>query len=370
MKKIGILTEYYKNYNYGGILQAYALCKVIQALGYECEQIQYKKEKDIETFEKSLKGFLRFILNKLKLFIMHFVYGKRTQFFDYFMQEKIKHSKDVYDDNTITQTIDKYDIFVVGSDQVWNPNLFNKSYFLEFVPENKIKLSYAASLSVFELSEDQKNFLKNCLKGYKAISVREKNAVELLTNLTDKKVQWVLDPTLLLSKEEWNILSSGRTPIDKYVFTYFLGSGRVERKLAEEYAKIKGLKIVSMPLVFGWKSGFDNNFGDIRLFDVSPEDFISLIKNAETIFTDSFHAVVFSHIFEKNFYVFKRSDHLQMAARLYNITDLFGTQNHFCDTEDKLNVKYLLDNQDLKIDYSMYRIRKKVSLEFLDNNLQ
>lgn len=370
MKKIAIITEYYKNYNYGGVLQAYALCKAISSMGYECEQIQYKKEKDVMKLECSLKGLLRFLADKVKDIIMRVAYKKRTSAFDSFMKGKIPHTSSVYDDNTINQTVENYGTFIVGSDQVWNPNLFNKSYFLEFVPETKIKLSYAASLSVFNLTPAQQEHFAKCLRGYSAISVREKNAIELLTPLTDRPVEWVLDPTLLLSKQEWDKMGSGRKPMGKYILAYFLGMGCEERRLAIEYAREKGLKIVSMPLVFGWKSGFDNGFGDIRLFDVSPEDFISILKNADTIFTDSFHAVVFSHIFERNFFAFKRTDHVQMAARLYSITEMFGTQDHFCDTIDKMTVKYLLDNQDIQFNKLKYQTLKERSLDFLYRNLQ
>lgn len=286
------------------------------------------------------------------------------------MTNEIKHSKAVYTDETIVDSSRDYDIFVVGSDQVWNPNLFNKAYYLEFVPEDKVKLSYAASLSVSELTEKQKKFFEESLVGYKAISVREKNAVALLQTLTNIDVRWVLDPTLLLSKNEWEKVGSGRKVSEKYVFTYFLGNGSEERRLAIEYARENHLKILAMPLVFGWKTGFDNAFGDIRLFDVSPKDFISLIQNAEVVFTDSFHAVVFAHIFEKNFFAFKRNDHVEMAARLYSITELFDTKNHFCDTAEKLTLDYLQSNNELVIDRTLYEKNKEQSLDFLLNNIR
>lgn len=134
MKKIAILTEYYKSYNYGGVLQAYALCKVIENLGFHCEQIQYQKNKDKVVF--SLNMLIKFLPNKLKSLIMKITYAKRTTSFDKFRNYKIKHSEGIYNDKDIINTVDDYDVFIVGSDQVWNPNLFNKSYFLEFVPEN------------------------------------------------------------------------------------------------------------------------------------------------------------------------------------------------------------------------------------------
>lgn len=383
MKKIGIITEYYESRNYGGVLQAYALCKIIQEMGYECEQIPYMKISSISDTEthSSLVIRMKKALNPISLFqfikrnverrIMNRLFEKRTEAFRNFRDNCIPHDSKAYADDTIRDTVEKYDTFITGSDQVWNPAFYSPSYLLEFVPNEKRKLSYAASLSVDKLSAEQRAYFKKCLQTFDAVSVREQNSIDLLKDICPVTVNWTLDPTLLLSEAQWEAMASKRKIEGNYIFTYFLGEDITQRNLTEQFAKKHNLKIVTMPYIWGKYRACDKKFGNIRLFDVAPQDFLSLIKYAEYIFTDSFHAVVFSLIFRKQFWVFQRSDYKGMSTRLYSLTKLFSAETHFCDTEDKQNLFYLEEQKD--VEYKKvnegYMKFKESSLQFLRDNL-
>ena len=132
--------------------------------------------------------------------------------------------------------------------------------------------------------------------------MREKSAERLLQELARVDVQTVVDPTLLLTKEEWDIVCSPRVIEEDYIFCYFLGTNKNERVLAEKFSQLLNIKLVITPQPCGRFQlySYDRKFGDERLYDASPEQFLSLIKHARYVFTDSFHAVVFSNVYQSH----------------------------------------------------------------------
>ena len=346
MKKVGIITHYYGSQNYGGLLQAYALCKKLNALGYNAEQIQYIHKDVGEPNNAVRKWSTNRIANALKIRISRVKekdffsnMKKRSKAIEEF-RKNIPHSFEIYSKDTISQSNDLYDAFITGSDQVWNMDWYDEAYFLKFV-ENKPKYSYAASVGTNELTTERKKLFKENLMDYTKISVREKDSVELLQPLTKVEVQYVLDPTLLLAKNEWDEICLGKRIQEKYLFCYFLGEGIVERQLAREYADAHELKIVTLPFLNGQKRKCDEKFGDVKLYDVSPGEFVSLIKYSDCVFTDSFHACVFSNIYEKNFFVFPRSGADKMSNRITSLISLFHNQERFCDSSEKQSMEYI-----------------------------
>ncbi|MBE5744097.1 MAG: polysaccharide pyruvyl transferase family protein [Clostridiales bacterium] len=390
MKKVGILTHYYDSVNYGGVLQAYALCKTINKMqGYYAEQINYNfyysdilpyAEKKLNLFQKigkiGLKGIFSKINKKLiakrnrKNKLRNLYMSKKREDFSSF-KENINSSKSIFCKDDIHLASELYDCFITGSDQVWNLAWYHKAFFLDFVSSEKPKISYGASISMPCLTDNQKQIFKNSLRDFKAISLREKSSVSLIQDLVSKDVEVVLDPTLLLSKEEWNEVCEDRLIEDKYVFCYFLGNNSKAGKLAKEYAKKFGYKLVSIPFASDVMSYYDDKFGDINIFDAGPQKFLSLVKHAECIFTDSFHATVFSNIFCKEFFVFNRNPSGEMSGRIYDITELFGCENRFCYGGDKLKLSYLLSQE--KLDYdkenSNFIKLKDKSLKFIKDNI-
>lgn len=340
MKKIGIITHYYNSINYGGVLQAYALTKVLQELGYNAEQIcydasyrdnSYKRKITIKSIVK--KTIYKCVDRKLK---------KRYLKFSQFRNEEIKHSNAIYNSNNIEESNCNYEIFVTGSDQVWNLKWLHSAYFLDFV-KNKKKVSYAASLGKKDFSDDELDYYKKKLKGFAAISLREKEGLDYIQKIVKVPVVQTLDPTLLLPVNEWKRLArqaDRENNFEKYLFCYFIGDDVKVRKLATKYAKSRNLKIVNLPHAAGFNFS-DVFFGNKKVYTAGPCEFIDLIKNAEVIMTDSFHCCVFANIFKKDFWVFDRVGKRDMNTRIYSLLDLFGNTNRFCDSADKRTIKYM-----------------------------
>lgn len=357
MKKIGICTLYYKNRNYGANLQAYALRKVLESLGNEAELITYYNNTKLHFLLSAVKQKM-----KKKSCIAAGI-ATRNVAVDQFNQE-IPHSK-LYYSNTIDSANSEYDCFIAGSDQVWNPDWINRYTALEFVNSDKRTASYAASTGRICLNDLQQRKLKSALENTQYISIREKASVPALQMLTDKKITYVLDPTMLLSAKEWNTICSNRLIQEDYLFCYFLGDNENLRKVAREYAVIKNLKLVTLPFLNASYRKVDDGFGDYALYDISPKDFLSLIKYASFVLTDSFHAAVFSHIYEKPFAASGRKEN-EMDCRLESLTNLFGTFNRYFVDHIFVSVEKLETLSDaLDLNWEAYKAMRQSSLEFL-----
>lgn len=369
MKKIGILTLYYKSQNYGGLLQAYALVKAIDKYcNVSAEQICYDAEKYYSIKHKLYVAYKRIYAccfspekNLYKKFK-----ARRNACFDF--AESIPHSKKVYDIKNIKETNNIYDIFIVGSDQVWRG--YSDVFSLSFVKNNRIAYSVSTGGVVYD--EATGNKYRKELSKYQDISVREHESIEMITQVSGKEVTCTVDPTLLLSKDDWDELVKDRLVTEDYVFCYFLGVDIRLRKLAELYAKENHLKIVCLPNMQGKYEKADLNFGDYRLYNISPADFISLIKYSSSVFTDSYHATVFSLLYDKLFFVFYRANSLSMSSRIRTLVELFECQNNYCDTDNKFTLDYLnsIQTQNNKKNMSKFKKSKVQSIEFLKKNLQ
>lgn len=379
--KIGIITHYYKSGNYGGTLQAYALCKQLEKMGYEAEQI-------CATFLSGLPmtaqpgGFQR-LIHKAKLVLdpcrrlnhlCHPVAALRCRKRKKAVMafgKTISHSRRVYTDKTLPEANSQYQAFITGSDQVWNPECYSPAYYLAFAEKGKLKLSYGASISKAQLTQPQRETIRGHLADFAGVSVREERAAELIGELAPTTVAWVLDPTLLLSREEWDEVCAPGVIREPYVFCFFLGGDESFRTAAAAFAREKGLKLVTLPYLTGQYRKTDKKFGDIRLYRVSPPEFISLIKNADYVFTDSFHASVFSELYEKNFFAFRRGNAPGMETRLESLTKLFGNEERF-RSEEKLSPEALqrLAGQAVKGDQGLFLQMKEKSVAFLREQLQ
>lgn len=352
MKKAGIITLYYNNNNYGGIAQAYALCKFINNQGINAEMISYKrtpvhalgtkerikrdgiyvvvKEKLENLPAKIARKIAYKTVSKRQVLFLQAEMQKRVNAFAT-SREMIPHSV-VYDENNIVECTDKYDLFITGSDQVWKPGVLQAPYVFTFLPDDKKRISYASSITVTDLPEDYGSFMKSALSKYDWISVREESAENYLTELLGRKVDTVLDPTLLLDKSEWESITAERQVTDKYMFVYLLGENAYQRKQIARLSKKMGLKIVTLPHVEGKIRPCDIGFGDIQLYDVDLSKFFSLIKYADYVCTDSFHAVVFCNIFETDYWVFERevlNRKHNMNSRLDTLLNLFEETDRF-----------------------------------------
>lgn len=367
--KIGILTHYYRSENYGGNLQAYALCKVLKHIGYQAQQISLNRSKT-----KNLKCRVAEKISYLRNYHGPAFSRKmkhRKSAFREFNDQMIPHSK-VYTEKNIYTCVNQYDAFITGSDQVWHPLACCDAYLLKFVPSEKIKISYAASVATDILSPECRGRYRNAFLDYRAISVREQETVELLQDISPVPVEWTLDPTLLLTKAQWEEIATPYIPTEKYIFCYFLGDDAQQRKIATDFAQKRGLKIVTLPHLLGKHRKCDVDFGDEKLYDVSPKMLLALIREAECVFTDSFHATVFSLIYEKQHFVFQRAGAKSMGVRLQTLTNLFGTQDYFCNESAKQSLEYVeaLPTIDYKREFIELEHARAVSIRFLKENLK
>lgn len=367
MGKVGICTLFNNNRNYGAILQSYALCRIVNSFGHEPEMIVYFNQ----TFAKRCafditKKLLR-IFNTNKDALSDKL-ALRNNLVDSF-KDSIPHSVKYYA-NTVKSANNNYDCFIVGSDQVWNPNWINRFLSLDFAYSDKLTISYAASVGRIKLDSEQQKILKNALNNTKHISIREKETIPALQKLTDKKIEHVLDPTMLLTKEEWDEICSPRLIDEDYMFCYFLGNNDNLRNAASEFSRKKELKIVTLPYLNGEYRKVDDGFGDLCLYDISPNDFLSLIKYASFVMTDSFHATVFSHIYEREFAVSGGGKN-ERVCRMLSLTEMFGTENRYIKEHSDVTADALSDiyNRALEIKWDEFRRLKKNSLLFLMKSL-
>lgn len=306
-KKIGVITHYYKSFNYGGLLQSYALIKMFQKNNFIACQIQY----DSSIKQRKFTRLMLHIGNKFITMLKNFIRNKKRIEACSRFRTAIPHTREIYNYKNISTVEKNFDAFVTGSDQVWNPSEINVGYSLSFT--NKPKFSYAASIGVKSLTSSDLAFYESFLQDYRMVSVRERNAVELLQHV--RPISLVLDPVFLLTKDEWLSLASKKICTEKYIFYYLLGDDAKSRCIVENFAKEKGWRIFVIPYLNG-----KNNVkkGDLFRKDISPNDFLSLIANAECVMTDSFHALCFSYIFKKDFYAFSRVGGEHMNIRIHD----------------------------------------------------
>lgn len=384
--KIGILSHYYHSVNYGGNLQAYALCRFLQThfSGVQAEQVSYDIRKNAKKPRRQEQLSVGRVLRKLRTVLQNKLYAKtkaeenrairlREKAILEFNTKSIPHSAEVYDAANIAQCVPQYDVFITGSDQVWHPNAVCPAYLLSFVDgAKKPKLSYAASISKPDLNEAQLQMFREALRDYQAVSVREADAVRLLSGVAPTTPVQVLDPTMLLTAAEWKTVAAPRKIEDPYLFCYFLGDDTRQRKLAADFAKEKGLQIVTLPYLLGKYRKCDAKFGDTRLFDVSVSDFLSLIEFADFVCTDSFHAVVFSLLFEKDFFVFERAGAKGAGTRVHSLLSLFDLEERFCSSLKTMQTSYLagLSPVDYAKPFEKFKDRKAFSVRFLETALR
>lgn len=340
MKKVAIVTI--ESMNYGNRLQNYALQEVLQSIG--C---------DVETFHREIiqKGMKK-IIKRLMQNIFRTKALKFRQFDSNIKFSNILIGRDDYPDGLSNQ----FDYFVVGSDQVWNPYydfVAGKCDFLMFANDRQ-RISYAASFGVSDIPREKKREFAERLSEFRAISVREKQGAKIIRDLTGREVTVTLDPTLLLDENKWRKVERipPFCPKHNYAFVYALGDK--SEQFQEKIEQLKGkYEIFDVRAV--QKNG--------RERPVGPSEFLYLIRNAEEILTDSFHATVFSIIFHKKFVTFNRPG-LNMNSRIESLAELVGIVKYMTECGD-LNGEEI---DYVKVDEILEEERRK-SIDFLKNSL-
>ena len=283
-KTVGILTFHHVT-NYGAVLQCYALQKKINEMGYDCKVIDYICPK-LKANETLLKLNRKFLINVLKYISQGYGNRIKRKKFNEFLKEYCNVEKD-----------EQYDIYIVGSDQVWNLELTDNdwTYFMESI--NSVnKISYAASFGESNIRKCNEDKILNLMEKFKMISVREKSSMEYLSN-KGIHAELTCDPVFLLDKKDWKkIISSKRCVAEKYILIYCIEKNRDLFDYAKKIGKIENIKIIYLNQnIINCEKGVEYHRG------VGPIEFLNYIWNAELIVTNSFHGTSLSIIFNKNF---------------------------------------------------------------------
>lgn len=321
--KVGILT-YHNAINYGAVLQAYALSSRINHMGHNCRIIDYRcYGVEIQYSFKCISestSLLNFFAHNLTCLLR----SLKKKRFACFMQ-KLPLTKDIISNkNDLKNLENEFDIFIVGSDQVFNPicTKNDSTYFLDFV-ESKTKISYAASLGSIDKFKTWNIDVFSKLNTFKYLTFREDDSTQYIANKLGKKCCTMVDPVWLLDENEWcDVIEDVECANEKYIFVYNLNDYDLLYKYACFIARKTGYKIIAVNrTVMG-----DYKF--IRIANiysnVSPSQFLGLIKNAQYVITDSFHATSFSLIFGVEFYVILDDKKNNTNSRITLLLDKVG----------------------------------------------
>lgn len=359
MIKVGILT-FHDAHNYGAVLQAYALKEYIKKIeNVQVQIINYHHYNIPDGFPKRRKISKMSIENIVKHIYSFKDHNSRWNKFNNFIKKLIDNADEVYTSEEELEKLD-IDVWICGSDQIWNTEItrgFNKGFFLDFETKGK-KVSYAVSMGIPKLEEKYEEQFKESINKIDNISVREETLKEYAEKFADKKVFKSVDPTLLLEVEDYEKLLVKDNKIkEKYLLIYALGPDERLTQIANKLSNERKLKIVE---INDFKKR--NYFCD-QISNAGPEDFITLIKNAECIITNSFHGTIFSIIFEKEFYTITR---MNRNSRMENILSIVDMKDRLLNSVNEIDsvkpVNYSVAKERLKKEVEM-------SKKFLEDSI-
>ena len=338
--------------NYGNVLQKYALYRTLKKFAEDVEVL----------WQPATKPFYPYHLEVNRLSTGNLRDASFRSVREYrFKQFHDAHMKTRFDIPYLDDLADEYDFFVIGSDQVWNPEFKVPGRFLEFAPPEK-RIAYAASIVVPKLPEEVKETYRKKILEMPHVSVREKEGCDLVEELTGTRPLQVVDPVLLLTAEEWRAVAKRPPWLDKkiydngYLMVYFLSGAILDEVKA--LAKKLGLPIVSM---------LDKN--NFEHFITSPEEFLYLIDHATILCTYSFHGTALASIFRRPFIVYRYGKlRTTRFSRLGSLLELFGLSERVSDLDFKISL-----DDPLEIDFTrrdeVLPLERKKAFTFLTNAL-
>lgn len=352
--KVVIATFIYTNY--GGVLQAYALQKYLNSFrNLDVYNLYFHTkwhDKDARVYNLygSAKSKIGQILFSTLRFSSLFKRKYRT---NKFKKAHFKFTSKFSDVDLFTSNPPKADIYISGSDQVFNPNgLYKDVFYLNFEKENSRKIAYAASFGVSEFSNESAIKILPLIDDFDSLSCREKSGCDFIKLLTNRNAEHVVDPTFLLTKEEWLNISISPKMSSKYILIYALAS---EKELVDVAKKIQIETGYSIVCIRSNSRDFLNV--DKVVYSCGPSEFLGYIIDSEYVVTDSFHGTVFSIIFNKKFYTYISRP--EVSTRIYSLLQLIDaedsliTSNNFLDFEASvLSKKLELDKLDVQIENS------------------
>lgn len=379
--RVGILTLFHGNNNWGGNLQGYALKTYIEdnfkdvtvdLIKYSSGvNVIYKnKFEQMEQYglsEVIKKTFERVVKRKMPENVL---LKKRNELFEHFQKCYLTNDH-IYTDEELSELAREYDCLICGSDQIWNPNVARPGYFLKGVAGTR-KVSYAASIARDRLSDKEASAMIPLIEKFDFISVREKTAKKILDDYIKgtKSVYEVLDPALMCTKEQWSEFIGGeRYETEPYALMFFFSDSSGYRTQIEAYCRNRGLKLIGIPHAATYiKSDETGNYE--RAYDVGPIEFLRLFRDASYVFTDSFHGSAFSIIFQRQFCVFERDKNTKTSknSRLYDLLDKFELSNRLIRNANDVSSVLKKEIDYIKVN-AILKKERITSGEFLKNAL-
>ncbi len=355
--KIGIMT-WYTYYNYGSVLQSYALYRTLEKMSCQPFLIRYNPRGRAKS-----RLSKRYILSSEvwdHSFINYYSISKeRKKLFDCFVSERMTETGECDNRAELKQIDMEFDKFICGSDQIWSPLDFDSNYYLGFVEGEGRRIAYAPSIGLRAVDDDAAALMREYIRRFDYLSVREKQGADIIAKISGRDAEVVLDPVLLFDKDEWtkNLgIDENDLLKEEYILFYFLGNFGNYKQLIEYISNCFGKRVFLIHVSNG------ENEKKYKLpFEVGPEQFVSLIKNAYMFFTDSYHGTLFSLIYHTPFVTIKRfddNDVYNQNSRVINILSITKLLDRFIDiseideivktckkTIDFSNVDYLIANE-------------------------
>lgn len=354
--KIGVITFTYGQ-NYGNKLQNYALVKFINN--------RYTDEVyTLQNFDKTTKGNFIVRLKKHIKKIIRFnnekIKKSRKLKFEEFNKKYLKYYDIILNKSNYNKFND-FDILICGSDQIWNP-FYNKDMitYTGAFAKNVKKISYAASIGINQIPEELVEAYKKNISAMDYIGIREEEGAKLLRKYIDKEISVQVDPTMLLTVNDWDEIASkpDKKNEEDYILTYFIKEKdqKTQEKI-EEFSKKSKIKVINL-----------NDINEKNWYDLDPCEFLWMIKNAKFVFSDSFHATVFSLIYHKPFHCFERinkEENNKQESRLNTLLKYFNLTERIGEFKSKNEEDIDWD----KVDEVMENIKQK-SINYLDNAIK
>lgn len=368
MKKNIVLVTWIGNGNFGTSLQSFALHRKLEILGYDVSFLRnFSNEFTFKEKVKHILGLIGIDIQKIKRLKECSKQSLKKKKLDEFITENYHICEAINSSKDLEQLIAKTDVFITGSDQIWNTAYkFNPFYFLDFAGNAK-RIAYASSIGLQDFPTEHKQKVKELLSKFSHIGVRENTAVHIVSRLLGRKdIVQVLDPTFLLTSLEWIGISEKanieiRLP-EKYIFCYLIGSNSWYKEQLEKVVVATGIKNV---IIIPAAENNDFYINGAYIYDgAGPLEFVKLIKNSSFVCTDSFHATAISINLNKNFVEFMRfkdSDKKSQNSRLYDVLSHYQLINRIYSdktAEWSYNIDFTSSNEQLEED-------RKTSLDYL-----
>jgi len=372
-QNVGTIT-FQTSYNYGAVLQAYALRKTIEKLGYSSDIINYIPPIRSQAFYEKPSLFSKGISpSSLAVFGIDRILfpaprKKRYERFMEFFSSQLKLAAETCRTTDDLRNIaSKYDTFVCGSDQVWNTRSYgiNDGYFLNFVPPDKRKVAYAPSFGHANIEDSHREFVKKSLASFHSLSTREETGKKIIAEIVGRESEVVLDPTFLIKQDDWNEIAAERVVDEPYILCYIFSYPKTLLETARTLKKRTGFPILFVDAV--GRGIFCRSMK--AMLDVGPREFLALIRDAEIVLTTSFHGTALSINYRKPFITqYKGTNSVAAGSRITGILDKVQLASRICSDKEPPPVDPFVI--DYTIPLTLLDEEYKHSWDYLSESLQ